>query len=543
MTTLRTIQNAVVATFVALLLANHLAALPNAGAADALDLTYVTQDAVAAVVLHPRAVLTDPAMQMLPLEVFSAAGKQQAGIDPADVEQIIAFVETPQGAGPPGVGVIVRLAKPFDRDSLLPALLSDTEKATVDGKTYERAADPFMPSVYLPNNRTIVAAMEPTLKKMITGKPGESPLRKLLAANEATDHVNLFVSIDAVRDMAKAAIATLPPVPRPFGQFVDAIDHISSIEYRLTLNDQMNNSLKLNAIDADAAKELEELIKTGLELGRTAILEQMSKEMPMSDDPVEQAAAKYLHRVMGVVFDSFKPTRDGTQVVVSFSAQSDVATIGVLTALLLPAVQAAREAARRTQSMNNMRQLGLSMLNYEDRYRKFPGQAVLDKDGKKLLSWRVQILPYLDEGALYDQFHLDEPWDSEHNKKLISQMPSVFRNPNRNPDFKTNYLVPVGKGTIFENKETLTFAQMKDGSSNTILIVEANDDQAVIWTKPDDLPYDADQPNTGLGSLRPSGFQAIFADCSGRFISNAIDRDALKALFTAAGGEPISGVD
>src|ERR1700676_3675353 len=106
-----------------------------------------------------------------------------------------------------------------------------------------------------------------------------------------------------------------------------------------------------------------------------------------------------------------------------------IAIIAVLIALLLPAVQAAREAARRAQCVNNLKQIGLAMHNYHSTYDCFPPAVTADDQGRPLLSWRVLILPYLEEAPLYAQFHLDEPWDSPHNLPLASKMPRVYTCP------------------------------------------------------------------------------------------------------------------
>ena len=169
----------------------------------------------------------------------------------------------------------------------------------------------------------------------------------------------------------------------------------------------------------------------------------------------------------------------------------------------------------------------------------FP-RAVFDKEGTPLLSWRVQILPYLEEDALYKEFHLDEAWDSPHNKPLIAKIPAVYQNLNRPPDGKTNYLAPVGPGTVFKGKTGKKITEITDGTSNTILLVEANEDRAVEWTKPDDLAVDLNKPLAGLGQLRPNGFYAAFCDGSVQMLPSDINPDVLKALFTIAGGEPVS---
>src|SRR5438477_2970944 len=108
-----------------------------------------------------------------------------------------------------------------------------------------------------------------------------------------------------------------------------------------------------------------------------------------------------------------------------------IAIIAVLIALLLPAVQSAREAARRAQCVHNLKQIGLAMHNYRSANDAFPMPAITDKNGKPLLSWRVAILPFIEQGELYNKFHTDEPWDSPHNKALLKEMPPTYLCPSR----------------------------------------------------------------------------------------------------------------
>jgi prepilin-type N-terminal cleavage/methylation domain-containing protein/prepilin-type processing-associated H-X9-DG protein len=215
-----------------------------------------------------------------------------------------------------------------------------------------------------------------------------------------------------------------------------------------------------------------------------------------------------------------------------------IAIIGVLVALLLPAVQMAREASRRTKCLNNLKQLGLAMHNYHDKEGSFPPAAVFDKNGKALLSWRVLLLPYLEADDLYKEFKLDEPWDSAHNKKLLAKMPPLFASPAAKPDATdTIYQTFVGDGTVFEGKKGIAINDIKDGTSNTIMIVEAAD--AVPWTKPADLPYDPAKPLPKLGGVTKAGSNALFCDGSVRLLSASIAEQTLRALITRSGGETI----
>ncbi len=191
---------------------------------------------------------------------------------------------------------------------------------------------------------------------------------------------------------------------------------------------------------------------------------------------------------------------------------------------------------------NNMKQLVLAMVNSvnDNAGNMTPPAGITDKDGKPLLSWRVAILPYIEQDALYKEFHLDEPWDSAHNKKLIAKMPAVFRAPgSKAAEGKTTYLLPVGKGAAFESATTkLRYpASITDGTSNTILLVDAADDQAVTWTKPDDLKYDAKNPLKGLAVRNDKEFVAGLADGAVHAISKSTSADNLRAVFTPAAGD------
>jgi prepilin-type processing-associated H-X9-DG protein len=210
----------------------------------------------------------------------------------------------------------------------------------------------------------------------------------------------------------------------------------------------------------------------------------------------------------------------------------------ILLALLLPAVQAAREAARRAQCVNNMKQIGIAFLNFESATGRFPAAAVTDAKGTPLLSWRVAILPYLGEDALYKQFKLDEPWDSPNNQALIAQMPKVFEDPSEVPGGvgMTHYESIVGPGTMFEGVDGVKIQDITDGTSNTLLVVEAR--TPVPWTKPDDV--DIANVATSLGSKHPGGANALFVDGSVRFLrNNATSPQFLRQLSTRNGSETV----
>ena len=131
--------------------------------------------------------------------------------------------------------------------------------------------------------------------------------------------------------------------------------------------------------------------------------------------------------------------------------------------------------------------------------------------------------------------------DSPNNKPLIAKMPSLFQDPDneKRDDGKTRYVVPVGKGTIFDGDHGTKISEITDGTSQTILIVEAGPEKAVTWTKPDDMSFDAEKPLAGVGTIPPAGFNAAFADGSVRLLRPSIKPDTFRKLILRNDGQLI----
>ena len=221
-----------------------------------------------------------------------------------------------------------------------------------------------------------------------------------------------------------------------------------------------------------------------------------------------------------------------------------ICIVGILVALLLPAVQAAREAARRMSCGNNLKQIGLAFQNYHDVHGCYPPAYFADKDGKPMHSWRVIILPELGEKALYDQYKFDEPWDSPNNLRVAEQMPRVYQCPSDSDRKNTDYMVIVGKETPFDGAKSSSMHDMTDGTSNTILVIEVKT-ASTGWTEPKDLDFSrlsflVNGPAPGEpGSRHPGGCQMVLADGSIRFLSKSINPQTLRRLAEKADGNVV----
>lgn len=217
-----------------------------------------------------------------------------------------------------------------------------------------------------------------------------------------------------------------------------------------------------------------------------------------------------------------------------------VAAAPIAVGLLLPAVGSARGAAREAQDQNNLKQLALAMHNFHDATKSFPAD-LYNADGEPLLSWRVRLLPYMEEQALYNRFKLDESWDSENNRPLIEQMPQVLRSAEDPEDStKTRFQAVSGPGTVFPGNEKLSFKHITDGTSATLAFVRVAPDLAIEWTKPGDWKFDLEKPLEGLGGPRGT-FLTAYCDGSVHTLSLAIGEEVMKALATRAGDEVVQG--
>lgn len=192
------------------------------------------------------------------------------------------------------------------------------------------------------------------------------------------------------------------------------------------------------------------------------------------------------------------------------------------------------------QSSKNLKEIGLGWHNFESVFGHLPGNQ-LDKKGMALLSWRVQILPFIEQDELYKQFKLDEPWDSDHNKKLIDKIPKIYAPVRGKADSgMTFYLSFTGKNSVIKPGQKSTLATIPDGTSNTLMVAEAA--KPVIWTKPDDLVYDGKEVPK-LGGLFDGKFHAVF--CDGHYLrfKKGINDTLLGSLIDPADGSVIDTTD
>jgi hypothetical protein len=235
--------------------------------------------------------------------------------------------------------------------------------------------------------------------------------------------------------------------------------------------------------------------------------------------------------------------------------------------LALTCVAAIGCAKNDPRCAENLHTVGLALLEFHDSRGAFPLAAISDKQGSPGLSWRVAILPYLGQKALYEKFKLDEPWDSAHNRALLPEIPAVFRCPSTTPrdPSLTTYQAFTGRGAFFEPPFDARFAPVwwtdpdgtkhyqtgptsgssmaafTDGMANTLMLVETI--EAVPWTKPEGLPFDpAKKSETllGAGSPHREGINVVFANGAVRCLKTKLSPTVFRALITRSGDEVVN---
>lgn len=219
-------------------------------------------------------------------------------------------------------------------------------------------------------------------------------------------------------------------------------------------------------------------------------------------------------------------------------------------AYLVNAIKNAREVAFQSVCQSRLNQLQFALRNYHEFHGCFPPAYVADADGKPMHSWRVLILPFCDGQLIYNEYRFDEPWNSPHNLNVAMRSQSERYSCRSRPNIKelhiTDYVAITGPGTAFPGTGVSRLEDFADGLENTILLAEiANSD--ILWTEPRDLVVDEmsftinDRTRPSISGPHPTGPAVVFADSIRAYrIDKSLRPEALRALTTIAGGEPVS---
>jgi beta-lactamase regulating signal transducer with metallopeptidase domain len=530
--------------------------------APSLDLSLLPAETRLFFALQPAALLERDEIRALVRDMRQGAlARWPLVIPPEEIEQFACFWEgLPEAPGAPGrspfipapSGVMVRSTKAQDWKSRLADQFAGAQEFRVDGQICYRLTQPPIPGwcAVTFDDRTLVLAMEDTIRDLIQDRRAPAPRRPWDEAWDKSASGQVVAAIDMRwlrRRLTQAAPHSGPDGSSPFGVKLDTIAPLleKAQAYVISVHASPGILVDVRAVTrgGDGAKPVAETLQAVITLARNSIegLMQDSAGKPLAD------AMKNTLGAAGELLAQAKIETSGS--VVHLQAKSTMELSDVVKSLA-PALKTARATARRMSSVNNLKQIGLAFHNYAAVYNHFPSPALLGGEQKKYpYSWRVALLPFIEQQALYEQYHFDEPWDGPNNRKLIDQMPAIYSvpGPDGNPSSRstTSYHVFAGDAAALGSPQVAggkvaepKIEMITDGTSNTILAVEWEGN--IPWTKPVDIPFDPAGAAPAIGGFWPNVFNALMCDGSVRGFRNPLDADTFKALITRAGREVIS---
>jgi len=456
------------------------------------------------------------------------------GFRARDVEQILVLGIDRQGEQPPpGEVLLFRSSRPIDaKDVSSPGSV----EVRFEGGSYFKSANaPGVVCTRLLDDRTQLVGSEADMKRPPIGAGQGRGRHSWDDAWNKAGPGQVRSAFDRAWVKRVYAPTTRPGGPDPLAMFAPLFEEARAYGIGLDASDGLALDLSADCEPGRGAEHVAATLMAALTLSRNALPEIGRSVMP--HPAYGKATVAAFTDGLGKFLDSANIERDGDRV--RLRSKLDLAPLDSAVQALDRTIQANRAEAARFAAQSNMRQVALALAGYQNANGSFPPAVLFGPDGVTPHSWRVAILPYLGEDALYSRYKFDEPWDGPGNRKLLDKMPRVFAGP-RTPAGATTpgYFVLTGPDTLFPvRREGVRLPEITDGTSATILVVEANRD--IPWTKPEDIPYDARKPLPELGSDPREGFHAALADGSTRFFKATLDPRTLRGLVTRNGGEAI----
>jgi hypothetical protein len=510
---------------------------------------FVPDDAFAVILASPQELVQNEVFQSFPVELFRVQMKASFGIDPNDIE-LAKVVLGLQEDGQPAFGIALELTRPVELETLLELLQAEPEPTEVgELAAYPIAAGPSGTVLHMIDDQTVLFALPTYLEALVaagssTKKEEAGKLPSLVSRSPIAPGISVMLAADSIRgvvsEMAAEQARTMPPELLPLAELPELID---TMQVNVIFDNKSGKlTLTMTGIDEDASEQIDDIVTDGLTDIREMMVSMIGQSMPVSgaSDEMQDAADAYAKRLTTQIFDAISAKRSGMDVTLVAETEIGIAGGTVLANFMLPMQQIIRSLTRQMDSLNNLRMVMLAMHNYHAAYNRLPAPAITSADGKPLLSWRVAILPFLDEQALYEQFRLDEPWDSEHNLPLSKRMPKVYATAGlRLPPGHTAIHAAVGEEIGLRPKDKTAFRDFLDGLSNTILVIESNADAAVPWSKPADVEIDMEDPLANFIGSPKKSFGVGLGDGAVKRVTDNFDVELFKALLTRAGRERI----
>ena len=507
----------------------------------AFPVRYVPKHALFAIGIRPaQLIAAEPLQGMKPLAEHAGLLRPLHGVPIEDVERLMmtfSLIDPTQGRYQSAI--VLQTKEPIDSESIIQTVMPHSRLVLYGGQKYRKDTDAQFQalSVWFPDANTYVitqgdGGMEavidavdlkfsPTWRAHVKPDASAFAYENAARAEELIEMgVNMLRSVGPGRGRPFSVSLDLGMILPLVGMIAPLWQDLDTIVWNFTASDALELDAIASVEENGSVEEVEETLHAMRVLKRNAF--GFMTEQDQQLDNAESKAFTAILQISDELVRTTEITRDDHTI--RITASVPMKKINETLAALAPSLIEARNRQRRLQCKSSLKQLAIAMHNYHDTHKQFPPPVIIGPDGKTPVSWRVAILPFLDANELHKQYHFDEPWDSEHNKKLLDQMPPVFRHPEDEPDStNTSYFAIVGEKTAWGPKDGdgVRLRDIIDGSSNTIMLVEAK--KKVPWTKPDDIAYDPEAKGLPkFGGWYDDGYHACFCDGAVRFISNAV---------------------
>lgn len=558
-----------------------------------IELSWIPGDTVAVLAVRPNKLVTSltndknlRGLLSIASELFESAGQRERLLQlAATAEQITAVI---------GLGEFSDIAKPaefqpttifkFLRPDQCDAFAHELE-ASIPGKTELRHfADAGYKArgttcFYHPDDLTVIMAAEPALQRLILNGPRvRSRLvsedrfpsgTKLIEFNppkiapsqiSAVDNVAAYDKVDPnlrgwrrVAETSHLAVAVdlevlsrllptdISPIYAPFSPLWTSVERgylgVQLVHGRLEL---------LQLIECQNEKGAEEVGRT-LEATRLLVqntLASFRRQLPRgliaeAAGTPQAALAGSIERLIAtatMALTNLKSAIGGTGITMSTYVELEPA----LVLLFRDVLSAAQTTAKQDRREAHLHQLAVAFHNYAQAHGALPPAVLVEPKTGTPRSWRVELLPYLDQSDLYAKYRQDRPWDSPENRAVLEAMPDVFGDSGT----ATSIVAVIGPGTVFEAKRSIKLSEINDGTSNTILVLR-HPSKSIPWTKPEDVEIvNAKWPVefTDLGDLIQGDFDVALCDGSVRHVTPKPDAKSLARWLIRDDGRPVGSI-
>lgn len=489
------------------------------------DLSYIPSSTLVAISLNPAELSAKKESKPLIELLNSFIGGAIEGVKPTQLGNVVLIILPPSFRGQPNV--VIRL--------------SPTSEADVDSiKSLETKAN-FQVIQADPKTLLISSSETALFHSQLAGVNGAKNCSWAEVWNAGASRDVVFmaapslalISSTEVKDFFQGLRDADPRKSIPTNSLAYCEWIVGTVavqdEVQVTVLAQTVNSKFAESLAGDS-RNVVSMLRGIIFRGQDALL--------VDSEAMKSPVVKYLHELEAML-EGTKIVQNDAQVRLSMTSKNGLTAR--LSSMSGSSSKATTNAPSRRRSANNLKQLGLAMLNYESVHKRFPAAMQIGPMDVPH-SWRVAVLPFLEQSKLYEKYQMAASWDSPTNADVLNQMPEVFGDPATSETGYRVFISPVKKagGALFSSEPAKSgpkMAEIVDGTSNTICIVES--DNTVPWTKPEGILFDPSGEPLKVSDINPKGFNVVFVDGSVRFIPPNIAPETLKGMISKNGGEAI----